>query len=150
MVNVRIKYKPAVIIASIGAILVLPITAYLILPFPKQFINPGIIEESLTKKSVLTENQLQTKARNISVKVLSGDNKGSGILIREENGVYTVLTNQHVIENGASHQIQTPDGKIHQAKIVPGINFGNNDMALLQFNASEDYAVASLENLKTV
>ncbi|GGA07042.1 serine protease [Okeania sp. KiyG1] len=137
------KYKSLTLIASIGAILILPIVGYEI-----SIATPKVIAQQVTSEK--SAEQLQTLAKSITVKVLSGENRGSGILIRKQNGVYTVLTNQHVIENGASHQIETPDGKIYQAKAVPEANFGSNDMALLQFNASQNYTVAFLGNLKTV
>ncbi|NEP77659.1 MAG: tetratricopeptide repeat protein [Okeania sp. SIO3B3] len=137
------KYKSVTLIANIGAILILPIASYEI-----SIAAPKVIAQQVTSQK--SAEQLQTLAKSITVKVLSGENTGSGTLIRKQNGVYTVLTNQHVIENGASHQIQTPDGKTYQAQTVPGANFDSNDMALLQFNGSQNYTVASLGNLKTV
>jgi tetratricopeptide (TPR) repeat protein/S1-C subfamily serine protease len=136
------KYKSVALIATIGTILILPITYEISIATPK-----AISQQVTSEKS---DEQLETLARSITVKVLSGENRGSGILIRKQDGVYTVLTNQHVIENGLPYQIQTADGKIFQAKTVTGVNFDSNDMALLQFSASQNYAVASLGNLNTV
>ena len=136
------KYKSVALIATIGTILILPITYEISIATPK-----AISQQVTSEKS---DEQLETLARSITVKVLSGENRGSGILIRKQDGVYTVLTNQHVIENGLPYQIQTADGKIFQAKTVTEVNFDSNDMALLQFSASQNYAVASLGNLNTV
>lgn len=136
------KYKSVALIATIGTILILPITYEISIATPK-----AISQQVTSEKS---DEQLETLARSITVKVLSGKNRGSGILIRKQDGVYTVLTNQHVIENGLPYQIQTADGKIFQAKTVTEVNFDSNDMALLQFSASQNYAVASLGNLNTV
>lgn len=84
-------------------------------------------------------------AQSITVKVMSKDFLGSGILLRRNNTVYTVLTNAHVIQAGdRPYRIQTPDGKIYTANLPQRLNFGKNDLAVLQFkSAGSIYAVAS-------
>ena len=139
------NYKSVALIVSIGTILILPIIAYEI-----SITTSKATAQQVTSLKSDKDKQLETLARSITVKVLSGENTGSGTLIRKQNEVYTVLTNQHVIENGLSHQIQAPDGEIYQAKTVTEVNFGSNDMVLLQFSASQNYTVASLGNLETV
>ena len=139
------NYKSVALIVSIGTILILPIIAYEI-----SLTTSKATAQQVTSLKSDKDKQLETLARSITVKVLSGENTGSGTLIRKQNEVYTVLTNQHVIENGLSHQIQAPDGEIYQAKTVTEVNFGSNDMVLLQFSASQNYTVASLGNLETV
>ena len=139
------NYKSVALIVSIGTILILPIIAYEI-----SITTSKATAQQVTSLKSDKDKQLETLARSITVKVLSGENMGSGTLIRKQNEVYTVLTNQHVIENGLSHQIQAPDGEIYQAKTVTEVNFGSDDMVLLQFSASQNYTVASLGNLETV
>jgi S1-C subfamily serine protease len=90
--------------------------------------------------------QIYQQAEAITVKVVSTDFLGSGILLRKQGSVYTVLTNAHVLQAGdAPYRVQTPDGQIHAANLPKGVNFGKNDLALLQFQSSSNiYNVASL------
>jgi len=89
---------------------------------------------------------LAQKARSITVKVISQDFLGSGILLRRNGQTYTVLTNAHVLQAGdPPYRIQTPDGKIYTANLPQRLNFGKNDLAVLQFkSAGSIYAVASV------
>jgi serine protease Do len=89
---------------------------------------------------------LQRHARAITVKVLSGDDWGSGILIRQQGQRYTVITNEHVLWIGNHYTIQTYDGKQYPAHRGAAGEFGKNDLGLLEFNTgpSTTYPVASL------
>ncbi|MFN6466432.1 MAG: serine protease [Nostoc sp. DedVER02] len=81
----------------------------------------------------------------MTVKILSADFLGSGIILRKKRAIYTVLTNAHVLQAGdRPYRIQTPDGNIYPAN-PQNMNFGEDDLALLQFQStSAIYAVASL------
>jgi len=99
---------------------------------------------------VYTPEQLQQIARSIAVKVLSGDNRGSGTLISRQgdgqNQVYMVLTNSHVVTPGQPYRIETPDGQVYPAELKGGAlveNFAGKDAALLEFRSSNDYPVAT-------
>lgn len=91
-------------------------------------------------------NGLQQYARDITVKVISGDNWGSGILIRRQGQSYTVLTNQHVIWIGDRLKVQTPDGKTYLALRDPSASFGKNDLGILKFTTPSPtaYPIATL------
>lgn len=95
----------------------------------------------------LTEKSMFQQARSITVKVLSGDNWGSGIVIQRQEQVYTVITNDHVLQSGATYRIQTPDGKIYSATRFLPTQFVGKDLALLQFNSTQsDYKIGVLGN----
>lgn len=85
-------------------------------------------------------------ARAITVKVISGDDWGSGILVRQQGQRYTVLTNEHVLWMGDRYIIQTSDGKQHSALREASGEFGKNDLGLLEFSSSQSdsYPVAAL------
>ena len=104
-------------------------------------------ETSTTKPPIqLSAAQLQEKAAAITVKILSTDFLGSGILLNKQNSVYTVLTNAHVLRvDNPPYRIQTPDGEIYQADIPKNVNFHNYDLAILQFSTIKKiYSVANL------
>jgi S1-C subfamily serine protease len=93
--------------------------------------------------SKLSEAQLAEQARLITVKVISGETWGSGILIQRQGSLYAVLTNNHVLQPGKPIEIVTSDGVVHQAALNKTANFRNKDLALLQFSSDrESYAVA--------
>lgn len=91
-------------------------------------------------------------ARSITVKVMSQDFLGSGILLRRNRAVYTVLTNAHVIQAGdPPYRVQTPDGKIYTANLPQRLSFEKNDLAVLQFQSPGNmYAVASFGSSPTI
>lgn len=93
----------------------------------------------------LAKTAMFQKARSITVKVFSGDNWGSGIMIQRQNQVYTVITNDHVLQSGETYRIQTPDGKIHSATRFLPTQFAGKDLALLQFSSTKsDYKIGIL------
>ncbi|AUT03339.1 peptidase S1 [Nostoc sp. CENA543] len=101
------------------------------------FINPEhlTITQPFTQ---LTAEQLHQKANKISVKILSTEYLGTGIILSEKKSVYTVLTNAHVLRaDKPPYRIQTEDGKTYPANMLKKVNFQNYDLALLQFTSSK-------------
>ncbi len=91
--------------------------------------------------------ELRILARAITVKIYSGNTSGSGIIIKQENDCYVVVTNHHVLSRGDNdYSIQTADGEIYPATPVVDAQFENYDLALLEFNSKEKYQVATLGN----
>ena len=111
-------------------------------------------EETRTTKPPiqLSAAQLQEKAAAITVKILSTDFLGSGILLNKQNSVYTVLTNAHVLRaDNPPYHIQTPDGEIYKADVPKNMNFQNYDLAILQFySIKKIYSVANLGTVPKV
>jgi S1-C subfamily serine protease len=110
---------------------------------------PTVIQSELVS-SELSEQQeetLEQHIRSIGVKVLAQKEPvGSGILLAQTDGVYTVLTNAHVIQSGtAPFQVQTPDGKIYAAALIPPPVGQTQDIATLRFQSLErEYSTAKL------
>ncbi len=96
--------------------------------------------------------ELKSLAQSITVKVISENGWGSGIILKREGEVYTVVTNQHVLDTDyKSFLIQTPDGLFYQANKIENEDFQENDLALLEFRSTHStYTVASLENSTTL
>lgn len=104
-------------------------------------------EEPISVSSTsLSVEQLQRKAKAITVKVLSKELLGSGTLVKREGQVYTVITNAHVLRAAnPPYQIETPDGRIYTTVFVKAVEFRDNDIAILQFRSTEAlYAVATV------
>jgi len=130
------------VIAYIGTLLMLPMAVDV-------SVSHGRVSAQ-QPSSQLSPEKLKKLAQSITVKVLSGNNAGSGILLKKKGQIYTILTNQHILRPGKSIKIQTSDGKIYPGNIVKGINFQGKDLVQLQFRAQGNYQVASLGSLATV
>ena len=108
---------------------------------------------AIPNSSELSLQQLSQLAQSITVKVFAGQTSGSGIIIRREGQIYTVVTNEHVLlpGSGKPYRIQTPDGRFYLANVSREIGFDENDLGVLQFRSEGAiYAVASLGNSATV
>ncbi len=88
---------------------------------------------------------VQKQGKSITVKVRSESVLGSGFIIATNQGVYTVVTNDHVVRSAAPpYQIETPDGKVYDAEMLP-IDFAGNDLAVLRFDSQgREYTVATI------
>lgn len=99
-----------------------------------------------------TIKELKNIAKSITVQIISKNSRGSGIILKREGEVYTIVTNQHVLDTDyKSYLIQTTDGLFYQASKIENEDFQGNDLALLQFRSTySTYTVAFLENSTTL
>ncbi|HEY9693010.1 MAG TPA: tetratricopeptide repeat-containing serine protease family protein [Oculatellaceae cyanobacterium] len=88
--------------------------------------------------------ELQEIAAQITVKIDSNNNGGSGVIIGKKQQTYLVITNAHVTYGDNNFRIHTADGVIHQAQLVPNTKFSNPDLALLQFRSNKQYEIADI------
>jgi S1-C subfamily serine protease len=73
---------------------------------------------------------------------------GSGVIIQKRGNVYTLLTNLHVLQFADRYVIMTPDGLQYTPLILSRsvqFGFGNNDMAIAQFQSSQQYEIAQIK-----
>lgn len=122
------------LITCSGVILIMPLQA-----FSQQFETNLLTPQN-------TESQLYNQAYAITVKVISGQNWGSGIIVNKQGQTYTILTNRHVLTASDDHQIQTFDGQIYNPSIVNNFQINGEDLALLQFQSSRNYQIATIAN----
>jgi S1-C subfamily serine protease len=85
-------------------------------------------------------------ARSITVKIAAPDFIGSGTIVGFKNGIYTVITNAHVLRSAdRPYQIITKDRVVHRSKVINYRQLKNYDLALLQFRDSVlKYPVAKI------
>jgi tetratricopeptide (TPR) repeat protein/S1-C subfamily serine protease len=141
-----IKRSSLILIASMGSLLMLPLQVIIDISLSA---NRGLTQE-ITNQA--PEKDLKQLAKSVTVKVLATNSKGSGIIIKKEGEIYTVITNRHVIEPGAPYRIETPDRAIHNASLLTDVNVAlkDNDLALLQFSGTGNYPIASLGDISTL
>jgi Flp pilus assembly protein TadD len=78
--------------------------------------------------------------------LIQGSDTGSGVFIRQDGSTYTILTARHVIDAPGAYEVVTNTGKRYPIspqtiQTLPGL-----DLALIKFNSSEKYSVATLGN----
>jgi S1-C subfamily serine protease len=100
----------------------------------------------------INSSQVSVKesTRQIVVKIGVPNLIGSGTIVSENNGNYTVLTNAHVLlGTKPPYQITTPDRTTHLAKILKSKSLKNQDLAILRFKAKPKlYQIAQIGLLK--
>lgn len=88
-------------------------------------------------------------SKAVTVAIKTENSIGSGVIIKKTGQIYTVLTAAHVVRNAsAQYQITTVGDRQYPlnyqtVKFLPGI-----DLAILQFNSSQNYRVAKIGNSK--
>jgi tetratricopeptide (TPR) repeat protein/S1-C subfamily serine protease len=107
--------------------------------------SPTAIAQA-TEDGLPTPDVVKKTAKDITVRITSANNGGSGVLVAKKGTTYLVLTNRHVAGKDSQLQIQTPDGQKHTA--TPVKNTGINpkyDVALLQFTSTKQYQLAKFK-----
>ncbi|MGI2905732.1 S1 family peptidase [Tolypothrix sp. VBCCA 56010] len=139
------NWRKFTLIACAGS-LCLTLSTWAINVSSSKFAKPQLAVTQLSIK------QLEKQGQAITVKVISQDVLGSGILLKRQGYFYTVLTNAHVLRSqNPPYRIQTNDNRIWVADVPKTIRFGQNDLALLQFRSTGIiYSVASFGSSPTV
>ncbi|WP_235678428.1 GUN4 domain-containing protein [Cylindrospermopsis curvispora] len=132
-------------------------------PFTYIFITSGIISTVLFS-SQLTPAQtipnIQDIAQKTTVQINSDAHPGgSGVIVKKEGTIYTVLTANHVVcdrlgttkircRQDFTYTVRTHDGKEYPIKELQLIQktVQDPDLALVTFQSNENYQVASLGN----
>ncbi len=82
-------------------------------------------------------------ARQVTVRILADETTGSGAIVDRQGQIYTVVTNDHVANSPENrYTVLTADGKKHPAWRLKAAQFGELDLALVQFHSSNAYQVA--------
>ncbi|NEO56591.1 MAG: trypsin-like peptidase domain-containing protein [Okeania sp. SIO3B5] len=134
--KVNFSFKTVSILSIFLTILLLPV---------ERAIAPTrhpILPEKIAAK------QLCQTAAKFTVKIISGDSWGTGILVQKQGDIYTLVTNGHVLKDRAEKFIvETVDGQEYQASLLVNFHHGQitgNDLAILQFNSPKNYLIAGL------
>ena len=81
-----------------------------------------------------------------TVRIRSGDQHGSGVIVKQINAGYWVITNSHVLSNVEVHCLESSGKSFYPSVKVPLEN-NNDDLALLWFKAAaQEERVASVAN----
>jgi serine protease DegQ len=115
------------------------------------FVVPGLLTQPQTTKESIEQQQqrLRQQMRSISIRILAnGESIGSGVLIDKQDRAYTVVTNAHVIQAAsAPFKIQTHDGQIYIAALIPPPAKQNRDLSILRFQSDRNYTPTKLASV---
>jgi tetratricopeptide (TPR) repeat protein/S1-C subfamily serine protease len=101
----------------------------------------------IAQEGLLTPQQVQQQAKNITVRITSENNGGSGVIIARKGDKYLILTNAHVIKRATKIAIQAPDGQKYAATPLDGGFDAKYDLALLQFTSRTKYTLPDLSGI---
>ncbi|MFM6331568.1 MAG: trypsin-like peptidase domain-containing protein [Dolichospermum sp.] len=132
------------------------ITCLLLLPYPASAIETQIKTTKLTpisqkcklqpadpEDAIYSEAQLQTIAKQITVRVRDKERGASGTIFARKGNSYLVVTNSHVVRRINNINIITADGQKYPAKILPNTNFDKFDLAIVEFTSNQTYCLPS-------
>lgn len=105
--------------------------------------NPAL--ELVSNRSSVDRSVPQI-ARQVTVRILTNSGSGSGVIVQGRGQTYTILTNYHVVADNPDrdYTVLTADGETHQAQWLKIGQFGNLDVALVQFNSPNSYKVVRI------
>ncbi|MEB3343673.1 serine protease [Okeania sp.] len=114
--------------------------------------NNLLLPSSSSKNLALPCPSVPDIAREITVRILTSQGGGSGVIIARQGDRYTVLTNHHVVIDSRENQytVITTDGLEHPAEWLQPTEYSDLDLALVQFTTSNIYRVAEIGNSKNL
>ena len=115
-------------------------------------VSSAAILLSASKAQAKDASEIAGIAKAITVRI-EGATQGSGVLIKKEGNIYTVLTSWHVIKDsriGEEVGIITSDGKEHLWESESLQRLGKVDMAVITFTSKRNYQVAKIGDIKTI
>jgi tetratricopeptide (TPR) repeat protein/S1-C subfamily serine protease len=101
----------------------------------------------IAQEGLLTPQEVQQRAKNITVRITSENNGGSGVIIAQKGDNYLILTNAHVVRRATKIAIQAPDGQKYAATPLDGGFDAKYDLALLQFTSRTKYTLPDLSGI---
>lgn len=109
----------------------------------------AIVATPLQSAQALNATEVGTIAEAVTVRI-DGQNPGSGVIIKRQGNVYTVLTAAHVVATEDGYDVVTPDDQLHELDYSKVKKLPNVDLALVEFTSPKTYKVADIGDSKAV
>lgn len=113
------------------------------------FCIPVIVATPIQSAQALSSAEVSAIAEAITVRI-DGQNSGSGVLIKRQDDVYTVLTAAHVVATADEYEVVTGDDLRYPLTYSNVKKFPGVDLALVEFTSSKPYQVAQLGDSSNV
>ncbi|MDA7677499.1 serine protease [bacterium] len=117
-----------------------------------EFVGLGITVSTVLLSESKAFAQDKSNALEIAEKItvlVEGATQGSGVIVKKNGNVYTVLTAWHVIKDnrpGEELVIKTMDGKSYFTDIKKAERIGELDMAIITFESQENHKLARISS----
>jgi len=108
--------------------------------------------DRLENENFIDPEALADIAKKITVRI-EGATQGSGVLVKKQGNIYTVLSSWHIFKNYYPSDeigIITSDGTEHFLEKESLRKVGNVDMAVLTFRSNNNYQVAKIGQIENV
>jgi Trypsin-like peptidase domain/Tetratricopeptide repeat len=110
-------------------------------------VSAALVVINLAPAVALSSAEVNKIARSVTVRVVSANGTGSGVLIRKAGKTYTLMTSAHVLPNRtAAYEVITPDGQRYALDRNSIQAQANVDLAIAQFVSAQSYAVARVSD----
>lgn len=93
----------------------------------------------------LSATEVNQIAKDITVQIDS-QTPGSGVLIKQDGNIYTVLTAAHVVDTADNYEVIAQDGIRYPVNPSRLWKLPRVDLAILQFSSDRTYKIAKLGN----
>jgi len=105
------------------------------------------LSQTRSAQAISCNQEVDTIGQNITV-FIDSKQPGSGVIIKREGNIYTVLTAYHVVNNpNLKYEIVAPDNQRYQVKYSTVQELSDKvDLAVLQFSSNQNYQVAKIGN----
>jgi tetratricopeptide (TPR) repeat protein/S1-C subfamily serine protease len=97
-------------------------------------------------QNVAQASESDRSAQQVTVRITTNLNRGSGTLLKKRGNTYLVLTNAHVLRGSSKIQIQTYDGQTYTAQRLLNAFGGQTDLALIEFTSTKRYPTPEIAN----
>ncbi|MGR3277480.1 trypsin-like peptidase domain-containing protein [Acaryochloris marina NIES-2412] len=109
----------------------------------------AIVAAPFYSAQALNSAEVSAIAESITVRI-DGQNAGSGVIIKRQNDVYTVLTAAHVVATADEYEVVTGDDLRYPLAYSTVRKFPGIDLALVEFTSAKPYKVAKLGDSSNV
>lgn len=116
---------------------------YTYLLTPTFFGIASLVASPFQFAQALSATDVNNIAEEVTVRI-DGQNPGSGVIIKYQGNVYTVLTAAHVVATEDEYDLITPDGKRYPLDYKRIKKFPDIDLALVEFTSQQSYQLAEL------
>ncbi len=104
--------------------------------------NIALVQTAAQAKTKVEIGRL-AKSVTLRIETVGNESRGSGVILQKQGEVYTAITAAHVLADGSSFRLITPDGRVHQSLSFKKAN-SNLDLAIVKFRSSNIYPLAEI------
>jgi Trypsin-like peptidase domain/Tetratricopeptide repeat len=114
--------------------------------FAVVFAGAGVSLSVVCSAIALSSAEVNEIAKGVTVRIKSTTSSGSGVLIRKNGSLYTVLTAAHVLSPRETYEVLLADGQHYPLKTDTIRKHAQADLAIAQFASTKTYRTITIGN----